>query len=86
MEMFLKNLFKNQNFSENNFFLIAGPCVVESEELLMEVASSVKETCAGLQVPFIFKSSYKKSQPHKRRFIFRAGRYKSTADAEEYRQ
>jgi 2-dehydro-3-deoxyphosphooctonate aldolase (KDO 8-P synthase) len=61
MEMFLKNLFQNQSFSEDNFFLIAGPCVVESEELLMEVASSVKETCAGLKVPFIFKSSYKKA-------------------------
>ena len=31
---FLKSLFKNQKFSSNNFFLIAGPCVVEGEEIV----------------------------------------------------
>ena len=34
MKQFLKDLFVNQSYDENNFFLIAGPCVVESEELL----------------------------------------------------
>jgi len=40
--------------------LIAGPCVIESEELTLEVAGRVKELAADLGVPFIFKSSYLK--------------------------
>ncbi|HTS22212.1 MAG TPA: 3-deoxy-8-phosphooctulonate synthase [Casimicrobiaceae bacterium] len=42
-------------------FLIAGPCVVESERLQVDVAGSLKETCAALGVPLIFKSSYDKA-------------------------
>src|SRR5215471_1118346 len=42
-------------------FLIAGPCVVESEQLQVDVAGKLKEICAGLSVPFIFKSSYDKA-------------------------
>ena len=42
-------------------FLIAGPCVVESEGLQMDVAGQLKETCAALGIPFIFKSSYDKA-------------------------
>ena len=42
-------------------FLIAGPCVVESEQLQVDVAGRLKEICAGLKVPFIFKSSYDKA-------------------------
>ncbi|HEX7466066.1 MAG TPA: 3-deoxy-8-phosphooctulonate synthase, partial [Usitatibacter sp.] len=43
------------------FFLIAGPCVVESEELQMDVAGKLKEMTAELGIPFIFKSSYDKA-------------------------
>ena len=43
------------------FFLIAGPCVVESAQLQMDVAGALKETCASLGIPFIFKSSYDKA-------------------------
>jgi 2-dehydro-3-deoxyphosphooctonate aldolase (KDO 8-P synthase) len=43
------------------FFLIAGPCVVESEQLQVDVAGRLKEIAAALQVPFIFKSSYDKA-------------------------
>jgi 2-dehydro-3-deoxyphosphooctonate aldolase (KDO 8-P synthase) len=43
------------------FFLIAGPCVVESEQLQMDTAGTLKEICAELGVPFIFKSSYDKA-------------------------
>ena len=43
------------------FFLIAGPCVVESEQLQMDVAGQLKEITAGLGIPFIFKSSYDKA-------------------------
>jgi len=42
-------------------FLIAGPCVVESRELQVEVAGRLKEICARLGVPLIFKSSYDKA-------------------------
>ena len=43
------------------FFLIAGPCVVESEQLQMDVAGRLKEITASLSIPFIFKSSYDKA-------------------------
>jgi 2-dehydro-3-deoxyphosphooctonate aldolase (KDO 8-P synthase) len=43
------------------FFLIAGPCVVESEQLQMDTAGALREITAGLGIPFIFKSSYDKA-------------------------
>src|SRR6478752_7652452 len=43
------------------FFLIAGPCVVESEQLQMDVAGQLKEMTKELGIPFIFKSSYDKA-------------------------
>ena len=42
-------------------FLIAGPCVIESEQLQMDTAGTLKEICAALGVPFIFKSSFDKA-------------------------
>lgn len=42
-------------------FLIAGPCVIESEELAMETAGYLKEICAQLKLPFIYKSSFDKA-------------------------
>lgn len=61
MEKFLKDLFAGQQYDPSNFFLLAGPCVVESEELVMEVAEKVSAICAGLGIPYIFKSSYRKA-------------------------
>lgn len=43
------------------FFLIAGPCVIESKQLALDTAGQLKEICAGLGIPFIFKSSYDKA-------------------------
>lgn len=43
------------------FFLIAGPCVIESEQLQMDVAGQLKEITGSLGVPFIFKSSFDKA-------------------------
>jgi len=43
------------------FFLIAGPCVIESRQLALDVAGQLKDTCAALGIPFIFKSSYDKA-------------------------
>lgn len=46
---------------EHPFFLIAGPCVVESETLQMDTAGTLREICRSLGIPFIFKSSYDKA-------------------------
>ena len=61
MEKFLKDLFVHQTYDSTNFFLIAGPCVVESEELIMEVADKVSAICKNLGIPYIFKASYRKA-------------------------
>jgi 2-dehydro-3-deoxyphosphooctonate aldolase (KDO 8-P synthase) len=42
-------------------FLISGPCVIESEQLAMDTAGALKEMCAALNIPFIYKSSFDKA-------------------------
>ncbi len=42
-------------------FLIAGPCVIESRQMALDTAGQLKELCAGLGIPFIYKSSYDKA-------------------------
>lgn len=61
MPNFLSSLFKNQNYNADNFFLIAGPCVVESEEITFEIADKVAAICKKFEVPYIFKASYRKA-------------------------
>lgn len=61
MQKFLNDLFEAQQYDEKNFFLLAGPCVVESNELIMEVAEKVSAICKKLGIPYIFKSSYRKA-------------------------
>ena len=46
---------------QNNFFLIAGPCVVEDDELAFTVAKRITEITDALHIPYIFKASYKKA-------------------------
>ena len=46
---------------ESPLFLIAGPCVIESEEMALETAGYLKETCQALALPFIYKSSFDKA-------------------------
>src|ERR1700738_289179 len=58
---FLHQLFQHQSYDKKNFFLIAGPCVVESEELIMEVADKVSRICKNLGIPYVFKASYRKA-------------------------
>jgi 2-dehydro-3-deoxyphosphooctonate aldolase (KDO 8-P synthase) len=58
---FLADLFGHQTYDKKNFFLIAGPCVVESEELVMEVADKVSRICRNLGIPYVFKASYRKA-------------------------
>ena len=54
MEKFLQELFANQSYDEQNFFLLSGPCVVESEELLLEVAEKVSSVCKNLGIPYMY--------------------------------
>jgi 2-dehydro-3-deoxyphosphooctonate aldolase (KDO 8-P synthase) len=61
MHSYLNELFRDQDYDEKNFFLIAGPCVVESEELLDTVASKVSSLCKKMGIPYIFKASYRKA-------------------------
>ena len=43
------------------FFLIAGPCVIESEQMAMDTAGALKEMTSKLGIPFIYKSSFDKA-------------------------
>jgi len=61
MDQFIKDLFKHQEYNKDNFFLIAGPCVVESEELIMEVGEKVSAICRRLGIPYVLKASYRKA-------------------------
>lgn len=61
MAPFLTDLFKGQQYDSDNFFLIAGPCVVESEEMVMEIADKVSGICRNLGIPYVFKASYRKA-------------------------
>ena len=61
MEPFLKDMFAAQQYDENNFFLIAGPCVIESKDVLDTVASRVSGICKNLGIPYVFKASYRKA-------------------------
>lgn len=44
-----------------HFFLVAGPCVVESRQVCLDVAMQLKAACEALQIPFVFKASYRKA-------------------------
>ena len=57
----MNNLINLKNTDSGNFFLIAGPCVVESEENVFHVACTVKEITDRLKIPYIFKASYRKA-------------------------
>jgi 2-dehydro-3-deoxyphosphooctonate aldolase (KDO 8-P synthase) len=61
MENYMADLFSNQQYDKNNFFLIAGPCLAESEAIVMEVAEKAFGICKKLQIPYIFKASYRKA-------------------------
>ncbi len=51
----------NSSNGNNNFFLIAGPCVVESFEIIDVIANKVKDITTKLDIPYIFKASYRKA-------------------------
>ena len=57
-KLMLENVF---NLSPNNFFLIAGPCAIESREMAYEIAGQINELCKERNIPFIFKGSFRKA-------------------------
>jgi len=57
----MNNIPNIKNVDSGNFFLIAGPCVVESEENVFEIACTIKEITDRLKIPYIFKASYRKA-------------------------
>jgi len=50
-----------QHNNSGNFFLMAGPCSIESEEMAFEIAEKILHICNKLEIPFIFKGSYRKA-------------------------
>ena len=52
---------KLKNNPANNFFLLAGPCVIEGEEMAMRIAERIVSITERLQIPYVFKGSYRKA-------------------------
>ena len=50
-----------KNNPADNFFLLAGPCVIEGEEMAMRIAERVVKITEALQIPYVFKGSYRKA-------------------------
>ena len=61
----LNEIPKIKNLESGNFFLIAGPCVIENEEVPHKIAQKIKQICEELEIPFIFKASYRKANRSK---------------------
>ncbi len=61
MQPFLHDLFKNQDFDPKNFFLIAGPCVIEDQSLIEQITTHVSGICKELGIAYVFKASYRKA-------------------------
>lgn len=56
---------KLKHVDSDNFFLLAGPCVVESKENLFEIAHHLSQICNDLKIPLVLKASYKKANRSK---------------------
>ena len=50
-----------QSSACGNFFLLAGPCVIESEQMAMDIAGAIAPICETLNIPYVFKGSYRKA-------------------------
>lgn len=57
----LERIPKIKHLESNNFFLIAGPCAIESREMAFQIADHLSHLCDRLEIPFIFKGSYRKA-------------------------
>ncbi len=61
----LESIRRIKNTDSGNFFLLAGPCVIESEKVLMDTAARCVEITDKYNIPFVFKSSYRKANRSK---------------------
>ncbi|HBC05473.1 MAG TPA: 3-deoxy-8-phosphooctulonate synthase [Aequorivita sp.] len=59
--MQLNKIPKIKHTSSNNFFLLAGPCAIESEEMALQIAERIVKITDTLEIPYIFKGSFKKA-------------------------
>ncbi len=59
--MKLENIPQLKHTSANNFFLLAGPCAIEGEEMALRIAERVVEITNKLEIPYVFKGSFKKA-------------------------
>lgn len=59
--MMLNNLPKLQHTDSGNFFLLAGPCAIEGEEMALRIAEKVVKITDTLKIPYVFKGSYRKA-------------------------
>ena len=57
----IDNIPNIKNTNSDNFFLIAGPCAIEGEEMAMIIAEKLITITNKLQIPFVFKGSFKRS-------------------------
>ncbi|WP_372644151.1 3-deoxy-8-phosphooctulonate synthase [Ancylomarina sp.] len=57
----IKNIPNIKHTESGNFFLLAGPCAIEGEEIAMQIAERIVEITNKLEIPFIFKGSYRKA-------------------------
>ena len=59
--MNLKNIPLIRNTDSGNFFVMAGPCVIEGEDMALRIADHLAKVCDKLRLPLIFKGSYRKA-------------------------
>lgn len=59
--MNLQDILKIKHSNSNNFFLLAGPCAIEGEDMALQIAEKIVEITNNLEIPFIFKGSFKKA-------------------------
>ena len=59
--MQLENIPQIKNLDANNFFLLAGPCAIEGEDMALRIAEKVVQITSDLKIPYVFKGSFKKA-------------------------
>ena len=60
---------KIKHTNSNNFFLLAGPCAIEGEDMAMAIAEKILSITDRLEIPFVFKGSFKKANRSRRESI-----------------
>ena len=59
--MQLQSIPKLKHSNSNQFFLLAGPCAIEGETMALQIAERICEITNKLEIPFVFKGSFKKA-------------------------